>query len=217
MFNNFNELNTDLVIYILDIIGVVAASAAASMLAKRVGLDVIGAIMVALVGSIGGGTARDLLLDRHPIFWLHQLSYLYVVIIVTVIVQIFYFAFEKLNKPLRLFDAIGLAAFSVIGFNAALSKGMSDPIIILMGVITAVIGGIVRDIICDQIPLVLREEIYISASIVGGLFYLLLVAADTPIFIREYGTMLVVFTVRMLAIYRGWNLPSLTIQPRRKD
>ncbi|WP_072281508.1 trimeric intracellular cation channel family protein [Rappaport israeli] len=202
-----------MLIYLLDCIGIIACSIAASMLAKRVGFDLSGAILVAVVGSIGGGTTRDLLLNRHPLFWLHQPSYLILITLTALLVQIFYHTFDKLNKPLRLFDAIGLAAFSVIGFNAAHTQQMSAPIIVLMGMITAVIGGILRDIICHQLPLVLRQEIYIFASILGGLLYLALQALNTPDAVRDIASMSIIFIIRMLAIKYHWNLPNLTLKP----
>lgn len=202
-----------MLIYLLDCIGVIACSVAASMLAKRVGFDLSGAILVAVVGSIGGGTTRDLLLNRHPLFWLHQPSYLILITLTALLVQIFYHTFDKLNKPLRLFDAIGLAAFSVIGFNAAHTQHMSAPIIVLMGMITAVIGGILRDIICHQLPLVLRQEIYIFASILGGLLYLALQTLNAPDAVRDIASMSIIFIIRMLAIKYHWNLPNLTLKP----
>lgn len=202
-----------MLIYLLDCIGVIACSVAASMLAKRVGFDLSGAILVAVVGSIGGGTTRDLLLNRHPLFWLHQPSYLILITLTALLVQIFYHTFDKLNKPLRLFDAIGLAAFSVIGFNAAHTQQMSAPIIVLMGMITAVIGGILRDIICHQLPLVLRQEIYIFASILGGLLYLALQTLNAPDAVRDIASMSIIFIIRMLAIKYHWNLPNLTLKP----
>ena len=203
-------------IYLLDMIGIFACSVAASVLAKRVRLDVSGAIMVAVAGAIGGGTMRDLLINRHPIFWLTDLNYLILITITAVITQIFYHQFERLDHPLRWFDAVGLAAFSIIGFNAAAGQGMNAAIIILMGVITAVMGGIMRDIICREIPLVLRREIYISAAIVGGLSWLLMDHFGAPDWLRDLTGMLIIIAIRMVSFYRDWNLPDLTRQPKRE-
>lgn len=205
---------TSSIIYVLDFIGVIACSAAASMLAKRLQFDIFGAIMISFVGSVGGGTLRDLLLNRHPIYWLHDLNYLYVIISVSTFVLIFYHYFARLNRIIRWFDAIGLAAFTVIGIEAALRKGMHMPIVILMGVFTAVIGGVLRDIICRQIPLVLQKEIYITASILGSFYYLLLLQWPISPWLRSISTIVLIFTIRMLAVYRQWNLPSITLNRR---
>ncbi|ABQ13508.1 trimeric intracellular cation channel family protein [Dichelobacter nodosus] len=204
-------MNTDIVIYILDLIGCAGCAAAASVLAKRVGFDFTGAVMIGAIGAIGGGTVRDLLINRHPIFWLKDLNYLCLITAVALLVQIFYHAVERLDKPLRWFDAVGLAAFSVIGFQAALSKGFSAPIVVLMGVITAVMGGIIRDIICRQLPLVLRQEIYIVAAISGGIWFLLLQKINISLWINHLSTMLFIFSFRMFSVYQRWNLPSITL------
>ncbi|MBR1375957.1 MAG: trimeric intracellular cation channel family protein [Cardiobacteriaceae bacterium] len=203
-------------IYILDLIGCIACAAAAASLAKKVGLDFLGAIMIAAIGAIGGGTCRDLLIDRHPLFWLIDLNYLIVVSITAITVQIFYYQVEKFfARPLVFFDAIGLAAFAVIGFEAALSKGFAYPIVVLMGVVTAVNGGIMRDIVCRQIPLVLREEIYITCAICGGIVFLILLKLDCEIWLRDIVSLSVTFLLRLLAIKKKWNLPSITIAEKK--
>ncbi|SUO94358.1 trimeric intracellular cation channel family protein [Suttonella ornithocola] len=199
-------------IYILDLIGCAASAAAAAMLAKRVGLDFLGAVMIAAIGAIGGGTCRDLLINRHPLFWLKDLNYLTLTSTIAILVQIFYYTVDKyLDRPIRLFDAIGLSAFSIIGFQAALTKGLPYPMVILMGIVTAVNGGILRDIICGQIPLVLRKEIYISCVIIGGIVYLTLLQLGVGEWIRNSIVMATIFLLRMLAIYRRWNLPDISL------
>lgn len=204
------------IIYILDIIGTSACAVAATMLAKQLDFDLLGALFVAVIGSIGGGTLRDLLINRHPIFWLHDLNYLITIGITSLIVQIFYYVFDRLDKVIRWFDAIGLAAFTVIGVEAALNKGMSPPIAILMGALTAIMGGVFRDIICRQIPLVLRREIYITASVIGSMYYLCLLHTPINGWLRSISTLLLIFAIRMLAVYRDWNLPNITWQKIRK-
>lgn len=199
------------IIYVLDMIGIFACTVAGTVLAKRCNMDMFGAWIVSFIGSVGGGTLRDLLLNRHPIFWLHDLNYLYVILVVSTLVQIFYHTVERLDRAMRWFDALGLAAFTVIGVEAALSRNMSAPIVMLMGVFTAIIGGVFRDIVCRQIPLVLQKEIYITASLVGSVYYLLLLQTGINEWLRSISTLLLIFSVRMLAVYRGWNLPNLTL------
>lgn len=204
-------------IYGMDLFGCAAAAVAASTLAKRVGLDFIGAVMIASIGAIGGGTLRDLLINRHPLFWLHDLNYLYVIVGTAILVQIFYHHIESIfERPLRFFDAIGLGAFAVIGFQVAMSKNLTYPFVILMGVLTAVAGGIMRDIICNKLPLVLCREIYISCVIIGGLVYLGLTEWHFSPWLRDILTMLCVIILRLFAIRGDWQLPSLSIAPKRK-
>lgn len=204
------------VIYVLDIIGVIAATAAATVLAKRLDMDMFGAWTVSFIGSVGGGTLRDLLLNRHPIFWLHQLEYLYVILTISTLVQIFYHTVERLDRAMRWFDALGLAAFTVIGVEAALSFNMPYPIVMMMGVFTAIIGGVFRDIVCRQIPLVFQKEIYITASVVGSAYYLTMLNWGMNDWLRSMTTLVLIFAIRMLAIYRQWNFPNLTLPKSNK-
>lgn len=204
-----------LIIYTLDMVGVFACSAAATVLAKRLNLDLFGALLLSFVGSVGGGTLRDLLLDRHPVFWLHDLNYFYLIVATSLVVQVFYHWFERLDRAMRWFDALGLAAFTVIGIEAALSKNMQMPIVVLMGIMTAVVGGILRDVVCRQLPLLLHKEIYITAAFAGSLFYLAMLNAGVSLWVRDVATLLLIFAVRMLAVYRSWNLPDITLPKAR--
>lgn len=214
MLENYTVPNVNVIVYTLDMVGVMACTVAATVLAKRLDFDVFGAFMISCLGSIGGGTIRDILLNRHPIFWLNDLNYLYLIAIVSLIVQIFYHWVEKLDKAMRWFDALGLAAFTVIGLEAALARGMSAPIAVIMGAITAVMGGVMRDIVCRVIPLVLQKDIYITASILGSIYYLLMLELNMGAWMRNVSTMGLIFLIRMLGIYRQWNLPNITIKPR---
>lgn len=204
------------IIYTLDFIGVIACTVAATVLAKRLQFDLFGALLISFIGSVGGGTLRDLLLNRHPIFWLHDLNYIYVITSVSILVQIFYHYVERLDRAMRWFDAMGLAAFTVIGVEAALSRNMSAPIVMIMGAFTAIIGGILRDIVCRQIPLVLQKEIYITASVIGSAYYLAMLHTSVSPWMRSITTLILIFSIRMLAIYRKWNLPDITLPNKVK-
>ena len=203
-----------IIIYTLDFVGVVACTIAATLLAQQLKFDFFGAVMISFLGSVGGGTLRDLLLNRHPIFWLHDLNYLYWIIGVSVLVQVFYDYFKRVDKMLRWFDAVGLAAFTVIGAQAAISRGMSAPIVLLMGAMTAVVGGVLRDIVCRQVPLLLQKEVYLSAALVGGVFYFILMHFGVGLWTRDLLTLLLVLAIRACAIIYNWNLPDIAIQRR---
>lgn len=199
------------IIYVLDMIGIFACTVAGTVLAKRCNMDMFGAWIVSFIGSVGGGTLRDLLLNHHPIFWLHDLNYLYVILVVSTLVQIFYHTVERLDRAMRWFDALGLAAFTVIGVQAALSFNMPPPIVMMMGAFTAIIGGVFRDIVCQQIPLVFQKEVYTTASVVGSAYYLLMLNWGMNEWLNSISTLILIFAIRMLAVYRGWNLPNLTL------
>lgn len=201
----------DILLYLLDMVGVIACAIAGTLLAQHKGFDIAGCILVSMVNAIGGGTLRDMVLDRHPIFWMTDLNYVIVITVTSLILQIFFHLYHKIDKALKLFDAIGLAAFSVIGFKIALTQDMSAIIAIMMGVWTAIIGGLLRDIICNEIPLLLQREIYISASIVGSITYLLLDRLGVNAGLNEFIMLGVIFAVRMLALRFDWHLPSIRL------
>jgi uncharacterized membrane protein YeiH len=119
--------------------------------------------------------------------------------------------YHKIDKALKFFDAIGLAAFSVIGFKVALAQDVSPVIAVMMGVWTAIIGGLLRDIICNEIPLLLQREIYITASIAGSITYLALDYWGVDAVTNEFMMLFIIFAVRMLALKFDWHLPSIRL------
>ena len=209
MMNNF--IFPDILLYLLDMIGVIACAIAGTLLAQHKGFDVAGCILVSMVNAIGGGTLRDMALDRHPLFWMTDLNYVIVITLTSLILQMFFHLYHKIDNALKLFDAIGLAAFSVIGFKVALAQDMSPVIAVMMGVWTAIIGGLLRDIICNEIPLLLQREIYITASVAGSLTYLVLDYWGLNSIANEFTMLFVIFAVRMLALRFDWHLPSIRL------
>ncbi len=209
MMNHF--IFPDVLLYLLDMVGVIACAIAGTLLAQHKGFDIAGCILVSMVNAIGGGTLRDMALDRHPLFWMTDLNYVIVITITSLILQIFFHLYHKIDKALKFFDAIGLAAFSVIGFKVALAQDISPVIAVMMGVWTAIIGGLLRDIICNEIPLLLQREIYITASIAGSLSYLALDYWGVDAVTNEFMMLFIIFAVRMLALKFDWHLPSIRL------
>lgn len=204
-------INPDLLIYLFDMVGVVACAIAGTLLAQHKGFDIAGCILVSMANAIGGGTIRDVILDRHPLFWMTDLNYIIVITITSLILQIFFHLYHKIDTALKLFDAVGLAAFSVIGLKVALSQGAAPAIAVLMAVCTAIVGGMVRDIICNEIPLVLQKEIYITASVIGSCCYLAMQAIGIDPGINDLLTVAIIFFVRILALVFDWHLPSIRL------
>ena len=209
MISNF--IFPDILLYLLDMVGVIACAIAGTLLAQHKGFDIAGCILVSMVNAIGGGTLRDMALDRHPLFWMTDLNYVIVITLTSLILQIFFHLYHKIDKALKFFDAIGLAAFSVIGFKVALAQDVSPVIAVMMGVWTAIIGGLLRDIICNEIPLLLQREIYITASIAGSLTYLALDYWGVDAVTNEFMMSFIIFAVRMLALKFDWHLPSIRL------
>lgn len=207
----------ELMIYLMDMVGVIACAIAGTTLALHKRFDLFGCILVSMINAIGGGTIRDVMLDRHPLFWMTDLNYVIVITLTSLICQIFFNHYQKIDRTLKFFDAIGLAAFSVIGLKVGLSFGTHPMIAVMMAVLTSIAGGIMRDMICNEIPLVLQKEIYISASIAGSLLYFALEGLGVANGIQDALTLATIFGVRMLAVHLDWHLPSIRLKHRSDD
>lgn len=207
-----NELPSEEIIYLFNMIGVIACAVAGTIVAKRKSGDILGAIFIAFVAAIGGGSFRDILLDNHPIFWMTQPSYLIVIISTSLLTQIFFYYLEQIDKSLRLFDALGAAAFTVIGIEVGLAHHASPSVAILMGITTATAGGILRDIICNDMPILLRKEIYITPCLIGAISYFALSYITLTQGVKQLIVIGIIFTIRMLAVYRDWQLPNISLK-----
>ncbi|OAU94114.1 trimeric intracellular cation channel family protein [Moraxella catarrhalis] len=205
------NFNTEILIYLLDMIGIIACAIAATTLAMYKRFDLFGGILVSMVNAIGGGTIRDVMLGRHPLFWMTDLTYVVVITITSILCQMFFHRHQHIDGALKFFDAIGLAAFSVIGLTVALSFDAHPLIAVMMAVMTSIAGGIMRDMICNEIPLVLQKEIYISASIIGSVLYLVLDHLTVADWIKQSLTLTTIFGVRMMALRFDWHLPSIQL------
>ncbi len=160
------------VIYLLDLFGVIVFAMTGALTAGRKHMDIFGVIVVAIVTALGGGTLRDLALGQGSVFWVSNSIY----VLVAAGAGLFTFAFSRVVKKtgvvLLALDAFGLAVFTVIGCQKAVEAQIgSGVIVVIMGMMTGVAGGIIRDILCGEIPLVLRREIYATASLLGGLVF----------------------------------------------
>ena len=204
-------------VYILDLIGVAVFAVAGSLAAGRKRMDLFGVLMVATVTALGGGTLRDLTLGIRPVFWVSDPLY----ILVAAAAAILTFALARsldLPKRLMLFaDAFGLAIFTVIGAKIALGRSVHPGIAVIMGVMTGVAGGMIRDVLCGQIPLILRREIYATASLCGaGVFVgLAHVLPDTTAV--TVVAVAVTLAVRLAAIYWRLSLPVFAPDSETSD
>lgn len=198
-------------IFIFDMIGIIACSMSGTILAQHKQFDVFGCLLVSVVTAIGGGTVRDVILDRNPMFWMVDMSYLTVITITSLVFQMFFHPQSRhVDSLLKLFDTIGLAAFTLIGIKVAQSMGANIPVSLLLGVVTIVVGGIIRDMICNEIPLVLQHEIYITAALIGGGLYFVLQGLGVVDWLTEIITMLSIFSIRMAAIVYNWRFPDIS-------
>ena len=205
-----------MILDVLDLLGVAVFAVSGALAAGRKHLDLLGVVVIALVTAIGGGTLRDILLDRHPVFWIEHPSYL-VVILSSVLATVIYAKFFKPpHRALLVADALGLALFSISGAQIAERVQLSALLIIEKGTITGTAGGLLRDVLLADIPIIFtRSRIYATAAIVGILVYLLLQAVGILLSWSAILGMIVIAGLRLAAIIWGLMLPifSLSDEP----
>ncbi len=200
-------------LYVLEMIGTAAFAASGALAASRKNMDIFGFCVLALMPAVGGGTLRDLILDRNPVFWVADNSYVIVALLTAVVA---YFGVYKPGSRQRILiwtDAMGLALFAALATDLSLSFDVGPLVAIMLGVASAVTGGMIRDVIVNEIPLVLSKEIYATAAFVTSTTY---VVADFLGFgdnVSLSVAILTGFTVRALAIRYDWSLPRPTVRP----
>ncbi|MQA36608.1 trimeric intracellular cation channel family protein [Rugamonas aquatica] len=194
--------------YILDLIGVAVFAASGTLAAMASHLDLLGIMVLAAMTAIGGGTVRDLLLNRHPVFWIEDPKPLLVIVASAVFTILWVQVLPVPTDALLIADALGLALFAMSGAKVAEAQGCRALIVILMGTLTGVGGGLVRDILAAKVPLILRQDIYATAAIAGILLYILLKKAGTPPRWAFGAGLVSIVVVRLLAIQLGLRLPS---------
>ena len=195
-------------LYALDLIGIAVFAISGALAAGRKALDLIGVMALALATAVGGGTIRDVLLDRHPIFWLVDPAYL-IVIIGSALFTVAYTRWRRAPEAtLLVADALGLALFSVAGARVAAASGLPAVSCVLLGTVTGVAGGAVRDVLSMEIPLVLRAGyLYATAAIAGTSTYFLVVLAGAPRPLATIVGMTVVAALRFASIWWRLELP----------
>lgn len=194
-------------LFILDMIGIIAFAASGALVAGRKDMDILGGLVLAFVTGIGGGTVRDVILDT-PVFWLTQPSYLTACLAGFLLVYITQARFKATPKAtINFWDAVGLGVFTIMGANKALLLGHSNGVALIMGMMTGVGGGMIRDMLANEIPLVLsRKRLYATASIVGGAVFLMVHPYLADSLAVTIGISTVLF-IRIGALFFDWRLP----------
>jgi uncharacterized membrane protein YeiH len=195
------------VLYMLDLIGTAAFAASGAWAGISRKMDLFGVIVLALVTATGGGTIRDIILGATPPFCLQDETYLYLSAAVAILVFFSPRLFHFIEHPLLYFDALGLGTFLVIGTDKALAYKLGPLGSVLMGTMTATAGGMVRDVLSGEVPLILRKEIYASACIAGGLLLVILNYIEIDNRISFLISALLVILLRVAAIHFKWSLP----------
>lgn len=198
-------------IYLLDLFGIAVFAISGALAAGRKKMDMFGIVVVALVTAIGGGTVRDVILGIRPVFWVDDPAY---VIVAATAATGTFLAVRFIRIPHRmllLFDAFGLAFFTVLGCQRATTATDSLTIIVVMGILTGVAGGMIRDLLCGEIPVILRGEIYATASLLGGTTYVGLLALGGDPGVVTIAAIVSALTLRLAAIRWHLSLPIFNL------
>lgn len=201
--------------YLSDLFGVAVFAITGALMAGRKSMDLFGVLVIAIITALGGGTLRDLILDNHPVSWIRNDTY----ILVASVAAVGTVLWVRLTQPIHergllIADAFGLAVFTVIGTEVALQHNVPHSTALIMGVMTGVAGGVMRDVICNEIPLIFQKEIYATACLLGSLVFIGLRELQTPHWLDTGIAMLVVLLTRLAAIHWHLSLPRFHLLNR---
>ena len=193
---------------IIELLGTVAFTVSGAFSAMQKRMDIFGVFVLGFVTAIGGGTLRDILIGSLPVAWMRDMETPLVILGTTIITILFKKYVKNLKITLFLFDALGLGLFTIIGVQKGLNANLNPGACIALGTITGCFGGVVRDILINEIPVLFRKEIYATACIIGGSCYILLLMISDKI-VAEAVAIVVVCTIRIIAMRRNWKLPAV--------
>ncbi|KAB2700162.1 trimeric intracellular cation channel family protein [Ochrobactrum sp. GPK 3] len=195
-------------IHVLYITAIVAEAMTAALAAGRREMDWIGVFLLGCVTALGGGSVRDVLLNHHPLSWVQHPSYLVITgfaALATILVARY---MHRLRQMFLFLDAIGLVVFTVIGCGVALGMNMPIIIVIAAGMITGCVGGVLRDVLCNDVPLLFRSELYATVSVVTGGIYLGGLYLNVPQGPAAFVAMAAGLVLRLLALRFNWSMPK---------
>lgn len=202
-----------MLVHLIDLFGVAVFAVSGALEAGRARLDLFGVLVIAVVTAIGGGTLRDVLLARQPIFWMTDPAYLVVITVAALATVALARPLRLARRALLLADAFGLAFFCVSGARVAERAGASAVVAVILGTMTGVAGGVVRDVLCGEVPLILRRDIYATAAIAGCAVFALGGALGVHDVARALAGMATAFGLRLAGIIWGLRLPVFATDP----
>ncbi|MGB2127935.1 MAG: trimeric intracellular cation channel family protein [Flavicella sp.] len=193
----------------INVMGSFVFAISGALIAMRKRLDPFGVLIVAFVTAVGGGTIRDMLLSKRDVFWLFDTTIIYAILSGAIIAMIFKDKLRFFDKPLFFYDAVGLGLFTITGVQIGLDAALAPMICILLGTITGVFGGVLRDVIVNEIPVIFKKEIYATISIAGGAIYLILVRFDIQNPYLQIIPILGIIIARIIAVKYNISLPTI--------
>ena len=195
--------------YIIEILGTIAFAISGALTAMNKKLDPFGVFIIAFVTAVGGGTLRDIMIGRTPVAWMLHIEYVYFIIVGFLLAIIFRKKLDRLRISLLLFDTIGLGVFTLIGLQKGIETGLHPVICVALGTMTACFGGVIRDILCNEIPVIFRKEIYATVCLFGGIVFFVLKKLNLDNDILYLVTSFVMIALRLLAVKFRWSLQPL--------
>jgi uncharacterized membrane protein YeiH len=193
----------------LDLIGTFVFAISGVISASKNKLDLFGALFLGFITAVGGGTIRDLLLGATPVSWIREPYYLFIIILAVAVTYLFKKQVLKLRKTLFFFDTVGIGVFTILGLQKALILDVSPIVAVIMGTFSAVLGGVIRDTLVNDIPLIFRNEIYATACIIGASVFLLLEKLNISFEINALSTILIIIAIRLLSVKFKIGLPKI--------
>ncbi|MBU3822854.1 trimeric intracellular cation channel family protein [Flavobacteriaceae bacterium XHP0103] len=196
-------------LYIIDVLGTIAFAISGVLVAINKKMDLFGILIIAFVTAVGGGTLRDIMIGDTPVSWMNNITYTYVILASAIVAIVLRSKIDYLRTSLFLFDTIGIGLYTLVGIEKGVHASLHPIICIALGTITASFGGVMRDILCNEIPVIFRKEIYATACILGGIAYFLL--SELPIENNVVFLIagIVVIVARLLAVKFKISLPTI--------
>lgn len=195
--------------YALELIGVFFFAISGTLAIQDKENDLFGAGFTGFITAIGGGSLRDILLGAYPLVWIGNVAFLYAILTGILITFVFFRLMAKLRRTLFLFDTLGIGLFTILGVEKTLSLGFSVEVAAIMGMFSAVMGGVIRDTLTNEIPILFRKEIYASACLAGAIFYLVCNHFGLERDINLLVSIAVIITIRLIAVKFKLSLPTL--------
>jgi uncharacterized membrane protein YeiH len=192
--------------HIIEILGTIAFAISGSLAAMNKKLDPFGVFIIAFVTAVGGGTLRDVMIGRTPVAWMTEVDYVYLIVLGYILALVFRKKLGRFRISLFLFDTIGLGVFTLIGLQKGLEAGLHPNNCVALGTMTACFGGVIRDILCNEIPVIFRREIYATICMAGGILFFVLKAFEINNNLLSIVVAVFMIVLRILAVRYRWSL-----------
>lgn len=196
------------------LLAITAEAMSGALAAGRRNMDIFGVVVIAFVTALGGGTIRDVVLGHFPLVWTQHPEYIYLVVGAGLVTTLIARYMHHLKRAFLVLDAMGLVAFSLIGCNVALEMNYPIAVVILSGMMTGICGGILRDVLCNQVPVVFRKELYAIVALVVCVLFVGMGALGVNAQLNSIISFVAGLSLRLLAIWREWQLPTFSYHER---